>query len=468
LLNQSETIGLKRWIPYGQISKVWLPVFAFCTYTLIWLGWLLYRVLSIDVGPVATEFPDIDRAWNQALEALSRTEIHLVDTPLFLILGWNASGEESLFHAAGIKAQVKQVPRDPSEPLHVTANRDAIWVSCPGASVLAQHNPALGGGGAVEETLASLADRPADTFKTMGAAGGETLRIEDFVDSISKTPARPRSPGHHKTVIDSEKYLARLRYLCQLIARDRQGFCPINGMLIVLPITAANPDNDLDELAAGCRADLVQAFDVFQIRCPVLVLVSDLERLDGFADLVERLPSGQAGKRMGQRFPLTHDLDPDQVPARIEDSVSWIGNALFPSMVYSLFQVESPGGEDVAEVLRANSQFYRFLANMRDRQARIARLVKDSIAAVPREPIFFGGCYFAGSGLDAGTQQAFASGVFLRLVQDQDKVTWTSDALREDASFLRMARGLKVGFLGLIGVGVAAILALIGWRLWFR
>jgi hypothetical protein len=253
-----------------------------------------------------------------------------------------------------------------------------------------------------------------------------------------------------------------------LIARDRQGFCPINGILIVLPITAANPDRSLEQLASACKADLSETFGVFPMRCPVLVLVSDLEKLQGFPELVERLPSGQAAKRMGQRFPLLPDLDLGAVPGSIEASVSWIGNTLFPSMVYSLFKVESPGGEDATEVLRANSQLYRFLLKMRERQERMAVLVKESIPAVPREPILFGGCYFAGTGVNTANGQAFASGVLTRLIQDQDNVTWTANAMQEDSSLLRLANGLKIAFLCLIGLGVLAILSLIGYRLLYH
>ena len=146
LINQSKTLGLTEWIQYSRIRNIWLPVFAFCSYAMVWLGWLLYRVLNIDVGPVVTEFADIDRAWSQVLDALDRAEIHLEETPLFLVLGSTANSDEALFHAAGIKAQVKQVPRDPTEPLHVTANRDSIWLTCPGASVLGQQNPAFSAG----------------------------------------------------------------------------------------------------------------------------------------------------------------------------------------------------------------------------------------------------------------------------------------------------------------------------------
>jgi hypothetical protein len=471
LLNQSETLGLKRWIPYGRVGEFWLPLFAFCAYAMIWLGWLLYRVLGIEVGPVTSEFQDIDRAWSEALEALAQADIHLADTPLFLVLGWTSGGEEFLFHAAALKAQVKQVPQDPSKPLHVTANRDGIWVSCPGASLSGQQSLALGGGAGrlAEATLATLSEEPADPFQTMGMGADKTLGVKDFMDSLKKTQAQQRSSQKQQQVIDTDKYLARLRYLCGLIARDRQGFCPVNGILVVLPITAADPTSSPDEIAATCKTDLAEAFEVFRMRCPVLVLISDLEKLQGFSDLVERLPAGQKSNRMGQRFPLAPDLDPSEVPARIEASVNWTGDILFPSMVQSLYQVESPGGEDVTEVIRANSQLYRFLAQIRERQESLARLVRDCVPDRPAgEPIMFGGCYFAGTGDDSATEQAFASGVLKRLIQDQDNVTWTSSAMDEDAAYLRLARGLKAFLISLVGLGIATILGLIGYEAWFR
>jgi hypothetical protein len=465
-INQSELIGLTQHVSYVRIGNIWLPLFAFCSYAMVWLGWLLYRVLSIDIGPVTTEFPDIDRAWSQALDALERAEIRLEETPLYLVLGGTADGDEPLFRACGIKAQVKQVPPDPTEPLHVTANRDAIWVSCRGASVLGQQNPAFTGGGVVDSTLATLADQTNDPFKTVGAAGGSTLRIEDFLASIKRVQPHARQFHHHQKELDTEKYAARFRYLCRLIARDRQGFCPINGVLIVLPITVSSPDNSVETLALASKADLAEMFGVFAMRCPVIVLVADLEKLPGFPDLVERLPSGQAGKRMGQRYPLIPDLDNGAVPASIESSVSWIGSTLFPSMVYSLFKIESPGGEDATDVLKANSQLYRFLSKIRERREPTARLVKDSIPAVQGEPILFGGCYFAGTGDNSDNGQAFASGVLRRLIDEQDSVTWTTHAMNEDTSLLRLASGLKIAFLCIIGLGILAILFVIGLRLW--
>ncbi len=462
LINQAPAFGLPNVIvsPTAPwLSQYWLPTFALCLYAMLWLGWWLYRVLSLDIEPVASDFPDIDHAWGQALEALHRADIHLDNAPLFLILGWPSSSEEDFFRAAGLKSQVKQVPNDPGAPLHVTANRDGIWLTCPGASLLGQyHNPMDGSAALDQSALATLADEGVDPFRTMGmaAGGGETLRVEDFLGSFKK--GQEKGPAARLNRVDEpELHLARLRHLCRLITRDRQGFCPINGVLLVLPIAVADARGDLEEIAEACRRDLTTAFDAFRMRCPVLGLICGLEELPGFADLVERLSGDQVRKRMGQRFPLVHELTAAEVPEKVEGAVEAVSGSLFPSMVHALFQVESPGGESAEEVLRLNSQLFRFVQAIVEKGERLGRLVRDSLPSLRGEPVMFGGCYFAGTGRDSATDQAFASGVLMRMIkEDQDNVTWTAETLNDDAAAQRLARTLRIVFSLIIALGVLA------------
>ena len=258
-----------------------------------------------------------------------------------------------------------------------------------------------------------------------------------------------------------------MRHLCRLIKRDRLGFCPINGILVLLPISAADPKNHPEDTAEACRADLTEAFGVLRMRCPVLVMVPDLERLEGFEELIQRLPEAQRGKRMGQRFPLVSDLSDGEFPSKVESSVDWIVTNLFASMVYSMFEVESSRGVDeVSEVLKGNQQLFRFLGRIRERCGRLARLVRQCLPNLPGDPLMFGGCYFAGTGDEPAVEQAFASGVLMRLIQEQDNVTWTGDAMQEDASFLRAARTAKVVLGLVIGLLLLAILVLVVVRLW--
>lgn len=457
-VNQSETLNLKALIPFGRIGEFWLPLFAFCLYAILWLGWWLYRVLSLEIEPLGSEFPDIDHAWEQAVAALAKADIALESTPLFLLIGWNSGSEESLFQASGLRTIVKQAPKGVGEPLHVTANRDGIWLTCPGICELSQLDP-VNVGDAPEMTLSALVDEAGDANRTMGAAANATLGIEDLLRGGLKEAIerQKKGPGPKKGA-DHERSQARFKHLCRLIIRDRAGFCPINGVLVCLPITSADPKVDIQEIAVSCRNDLTLALETFRVRCPVLFMICDLEKLDGFSEMLERLPSGQAGKRMGQRFPLVPDLGRAEVPARVQSAMEWVGDTLFPSMVSSLYQVETPGGEDIADVMKANSQLFRFMTAMRNRQDRLSRLVKESIPSLATDPVNIGGFYFAGTGGDS-TRQAFASGVLLRMIQDQDHVSWASDYIEEDAAHFRLARFVKT--ILTLFIALAVILALV-------
>ena len=117
------------------------------------------------------------------------------------------------------------------------------------------------------------------------------------------------------------------------------------------------------------------------------------------------------------------------------------------------------------EVLKGNQQLFRFLGRTRERCDRLARLVRQCLPSLAGDRVMFGGCYFAGTGFDPQTEQAFASGVLVRLIQEQDNVSWTEEAMREDARFRHMARTARV-VLGLVaGLLLVAILGLIGFRL---
>lgn len=469
LINNSRLVGVPNWIRNPTIGKIWLPLFGLCIYGLLWLGWWLYRILSLDIPVDESEFPDIDRAWAQALDALSRADIRLDSTPLFLVLGWNTGPEDALFQAAGIRAKVNQVPRDDDEvkPLHVTADRDSIWLTCAGASWMGRQNPALMGYDDGQAPLATMMASGADPFATIGLGQVQGFSKEALLESAKNyrgdEPAAPRFARGE----DRERCSARLRHLCRLIKRDRLGFCPVNGILVLLPVTAADPKNHPDETAEACRSDITEALGIFRMRCPVLVMVPDLQRIDGFTELVRRLPEGQRGKRMGQRFPLIADLADEDFPAKVESSVDWIVNSLFGSMVYSMFGVESSRGSDeVYEALQSNQQLFRFYGRIRERRERLAKLVRRCIPNLPGNRVMFGGCYFAATGDEPGSEQAFASGVLDRLIKDQDNVTWTEEAIREDVTLLRTARTVKLILGGVIALLIVGILVLLVSWLW--
>jgi hypothetical protein len=463
LLNRWPFLGLSNVSSTPEpINRIWVPLLALVLYAGLWVLWWLWALINSRVETVS-EFADIDGAWRKASEALSKAGIPLESTPLYLILGSPSSTEEALFRASGIKAQVNQAPRDPGEPLHVTANREGVWITCPGVSLMGRQEAEAGpevvddpfdvGGG---DCLGA-----ADPHKTMGVDDG-TLRVEDLVKKIVAQGA-PKGRPAAKTTAEIENGKARLAYLCRLIVRDRRGFCPVNGVLLLLPIAAA----DLDDLARYCKIDLAVVFETFPMRCPVLALVCGLELLPGFAEVLERLPSGQGTsrmRRMGQRFPLVPELPVDKRAAAIEDAVDWVAETVLPKLIYSLFRHEMPGGEDVEDAVQGNAQLFRFLSEIHKRQEQLSRIVSSCLPTTLDEPLFFGGCYFAATGTDPATQQSFTSGVFRRLLEDQDLVTWTAEARNADARDERLAHLLRNVFTVLLVLGALILAALIAWK----
>src|SRR5690606_38743042 len=81
--------------PWHAARRLWLPLMFTLVYALAWLGWWLWRLAAMPAE--ASQHPDIDEAWREALQALAHAGIDLSATPLFLVLGRTASPEVCLF-----------------------------------------------------------------------------------------------------------------------------------------------------------------------------------------------------------------------------------------------------------------------------------------------------------------------------------------------------------------------------------
>ncbi len=231
---------------------------------------------------------------------------------------------------------------------------------------------------------------------------------------------------------------SRLQHLCRLIRRDRKPYCPINGVLVLVPHAALEDDISASQTGTACRYDLQVIRQTLEVQCPVFALVCDMERSEGFRQFLLRLPARHNISRLGQRFPLYPDVDEQEIPRLVDTGTSWMANALLPSLVYNLFRLESPGGAGrgrevgADESLRENTQLYDFLWEMRDQRRRLSRLLtRGLLMDVPRA-FYFGGVYLAGTGQNLS---AFIPGVFLRLLQSQNFLSWTTEALATERRY---------------------------------
>jgi hypothetical protein len=473
----------KGWIlpPSLSFHDFYLPILGLLLYVLVWLAWWLWTLLGPEA--VSSDFPDIDQAWETALRALNQAGIDLREAPLFLILGRPQGSEAALFEGAQLQLKIANLPKDDRAPLHVFANRDGIYVTCAGASLLGRQAAILAGEG--DSSLDGFADGAAagvaagpgdDLFKTLQPKGRlkevqtvlqrarEQGRKPDQLSEAEKEEIRlliaqeeqehaqksvkPR-PLLLKHTEEVTRLKARLQHLCRLLARDRHPYCPINGLMVLISFAATDRNEDADQTGALLQQDLTIIRETLQVHCPVITLVCDLETVPGFREFIDRFPSEQRQRRVGQRFPLAPDLaEGESLTEWINRSVQWICSGLFPTWIYKLFRVETPGREESLSAVRGNTRLYQLLCEVRDRRQRLSSIFTRGLAAEDSQPWMFGGCYLASTSRNVLQEQAFVPGVFRRLTENQNFVSWTEKALKQEESQNRLANYLRIGLVG--------------------
>jgi hypothetical protein len=471
------------------LAHVWLPVLFLLVYLLGWLGWWLWKLLNAEEE--ASYYPEIDRAWDAAVKALAQANIQVTDLPLFLVLGRPEGpegpdaaekarmAEEALFHtAAQLPLAVKQTPADPQAPLHVYATREAIYVTCAGASLLGRQAAILAGEvEATAEAAAVVAGAEDDAaMKTLiPGALAPAKKAADVVADIAKKGAATdedrrmlrrlaRRDQRQASLLKDPALVAdlsaRLRHLCRLVARDRQPYCPLNGLLVLVPLAATDSDEDAQNTAECLQRDLQTLRAVLKVDCPQFALLCDLEMLPGFREFIAQQKAQDRQRRVGQRFSMGTDLRGEQLEEAVVGAVEWMCLNTLRDWVYRLFRVEAAEREDTPTAVAANSRLYLMLGELREREGRLARVLTRGLVAGSDGAPRFGGCYLGGTGADAA-QQAFVPGVFRRLTEAQNYVAWTAAARAEDARYEQLA-SMGCGFLSLL---ILVVLVVFGWPL---
>jgi hypothetical protein len=475
-LNQRPRV-LEMLPVHPRIKPFWLPILGLLFYLLCWLAWWLWQLLAVEEEP--SHFPDIDEAWEAAKQALARAGLGLTELPLFFVLGRPDAGEPGMMGAAKLPLPVNGEPGGDA-PVRAYAGRDALFVTCAGASVLGRQAavlagssagslaapfPAAGGGEFGEEstdktlepTKAPLAAQRIKEIVARAERGGRELTG----DERRALRAIERRDKPHASLLrnpdEVELQTARLRHLCRLIARDRHPYTSVNGVLLLVPFAGTYSDQDATDTGDVCRRDLETLRQALRVDCPLLALVCDLENADGFAEFVGRFSAKELQSRIGQRHPLLPDFGRKPSPAgagadplaeSVEGLVRWVCGTTVPRWVYQKFRLEKEG-EDVTEVVRGNARLFLFGDEMRSQQARLGTILARAVGG--EAGTRFGGCYLAGTGKEAA-EQGFVAGVLRRLIDEQSHVAWTPEVIEEEATYRRWTQ---------IGWPVLVLLALV-------
>ncbi|HVK15402.1 MAG TPA: type VI secretion protein IcmF/TssM N-terminal domain-containing protein [Fimbriiglobus sp.] len=462
------------------IQQFVLPMLFLLVVLFSWIAYGLWLLFAR--GSEAAEFPDIQAAWAEAIHRLNASGLRVGDAPLFLVLGMPAARLDALFLAAGVKGIIR-TPGQGETPIRVYAWDEAIFVTCPGASAwgkfcLEVSDPSAepqwggeGGGGAnktigaggfsfgLDPLLEAELKELVRVSQQRDLTTQEADRLRELSDLMNTSAAAPR----RKVSIPEDERVRqtrRLRYLCELIRQERQPWCPVNGVLVLVPWEAT----ESDELArVGCGvldAELRTAREVFQQRYPTFALVCDLEAARGFDQFRSGFRADMLKQRIGQRVPLVPVGEPEEVGALVGSAARWIGLSVLPAWILRFLKLDA--GPDTRQTpgasLAHNRNLYLLMRAVFERGPRLAELLArgvppvgghDEYAPVP----MFGGIYLAATGRD-GKQQAFVEGVFQRVIESQNAVSWSPQALAEDYRRRRMA---TVGYVVVALLTVAVV-----------
>ncbi len=461
-------LGLDEYIdvPWSVVRRLWLPLLFLLVCLNIWIGGTLYRLLT-DLDD-QSEFEDIDRAWEEARLGLRRAAIELDSLPVFLVLGEPAGGGRALFEASGRTFPVLEVPRRVDSPVRVSATRDAIFVTCPGASVLGRLATTLNARGdaaiASTPTPTSILAATPGIPSTSGAAGDVSSSAASgsasaVLEATTSSPSRSETPRVLllSRSVEVDLITRRLRHLCGLIARDRAPFCPVNGILLLIPLACTGDDNQARQAGTICHLDFNTAIESLRVNCPVHAMVCDLENLPRIERLIQAFSPEQRLVAMGRTFPLSPDLDTSGRVSLVEQGVEWIGNCLIPPIILRLFRLEAPGESGLAEVVEHNDRLVEFLARTGERWKRLSRILGRFVSLDGKGALMLGGCHVACTGHDPEREQAFVGGVIQLLVDGQDYVSWTPLAIEDDRSNARLARLLNLASAAIAILATVAI-----------
>lgn len=486
--------GLDEYL--GDLDRDFKPYFLATLVLLVvlfaWLLQALWLMLTRDEG--AVDFPDIEAAWTAATKRLAAAGLGASDAPLYLVLGKPAAGNDALFTAAGVR-DIIRTPSSGDPPIRVYAWDEAIYVTCPGAGAWGEFCNQLTGvdegawlSGGVEAVPAARGtlgpggmftgmdpvaraemDELMRAAKARELAPAEHDRLRELAEQATTTPTTAPARKLRLPETAQAEAVRRLQYLCRLIREDRRPWCPVNGVLLLVPWSATETDDAARAGSGLMQRDLNAIRGTLRERFPTCAVVCDLETARGFTEFRSGFPADILQQRIGQRLPLGPDVDPQSVPGVISNAVQWVGSSVLPAWIHRFLQL-GPTDPRVAHTGGSthNRNLYLLMRAVFDRAPRLAQMlsrglppvqgpVGDPAAGLP----LFGGCYLAGTGRTPDTQ-AFVPGVFQRMSEVQNLVSWAPEATADDARMNRMTVMGYVVVVLLFALSVAAF-----WR-WTR
>ncbi len=433
-----------------------------------------FAVKLLREGDVS-EYGDIDTAWQKGIDAVEQYGIDLQYTPFFIVVGTpNGQIADHLHSASMLEMEFAQIPGG-NGPLQWFASKQAIFLHLTDCCCLSK----LVGPGESErerayvpnQIMATLqldlsepaedqiqmhtvdsgsdAGDPVSSLGTGWHAAMHTLQPESTLQPGPSSPPRgipkfgPSEPL--KSVITTQElsvYAARLKYVIRLIRKHRYPVCPINGALAVLPFSMI--ESAPDQIQLAWRRDLEVMSESTQMRFPVTMMISEMEKEPGFMEMVRRIGmDASKQRRFGKGFGSGDSgiwTPPNENRLR---ALAQLACRAFQDNVYFLFSRRDSLRKS------GNGQLYRLLNRVHQRFS--SRLETTLINSISNLNIMLTGCYFGATGATED-QQAFVKSVFGdRLIGNVANISWDESAASQNRRYKSISNVMAlVGLVSLI------------------
>ncbi|MCA9115561.1 MAG: hypothetical protein KDA79_10770 [Planctomycetaceae bacterium] len=376
------------------LRRVWLGVLALCVYGTIRLTVLMFRQLPRKTG----EFRDIREAITAGWHAAMDVRINLQDSPLFLVVGADSVVEESMRTSTFIGDRL--VVNDPRLPAHWFGDSEAIWLTIPGISAVAEQ---------------AVRERDSRASAGRRAKNPEAVRL---------------------TAAEQERAWQRMSCLVRMLRQLRRPVVPVNGVILLIPFQWMQ-DPSLAQLAETVKLDMEVLQSQLGVKCTCLVVFHGIELAEEFNAYAQSMPEAGRQRRCGCTLPAFSEHTP-------QDSLKmheWLCQ-FFRQQVYRFYMAnrESAG----------NPQLYRLVQGLHAAGDGLTRLLNHAFPPDVQERMYLGGVYFTELSRKGRT---FFDGVAAKLSADHDEsIGWNNQELGRDRWLRRMASLAAGGVVALLTV----------------
>jgi len=387
----------------------------------------VYYAMRLWLHEEVSRWRDIEKAWREARIELDRQQIDLRDVPLFVLLGTDGrDGERALLQMAPIRFVVAGAPPG-SAPVHVYAGQEGAFICLSGIGQAC--------------TVAELVRR----------TRGSSPAAETGKSAVDP----PDAPSFGLSAVERAEASDRLTAICERIVAARLPVAPVNGIAVLVPMELdGDPGAAGDAMGTAAAADLLQLTRAFGLRAPITVGCTVPGEMPGWKELGSLLPAADRSKAAGQAFSPGVAATADDLTALALNA----GGRLADVLGELLAEPRAIGRPVV------NRALLQLMCRMRtagvDAVTRFLRRAVDFVAD-DTTPLL-AGCFFL-IPADRGEAGFFGRGFFERLISVQGELEWTAARLERDRRYGR----ISAVFLGIIGVLVVAIAAMVVWRIRF-